>query len=114
MPFTLKPEILLKDRTGAWYAAHPSWTKGRQSAPQPWTVAVPVPSDRKAFNTTLFAIYPTRTQTPLPRQGGGWVNRTQRRAVEQPSSANQAPRSGVQDMGVDTIEHHEAETGIMS
>jgi hypothetical protein len=26
MPFTLKPEILLKDRTGAWYAAHPSWT----------------------------------------------------------------------------------------
>jgi hypothetical protein len=82
--------------------------------PQPWTVAVPVPSDRKAFNTTLFAIYPTRTQTPLSRQGGGWVNRTQRRAVEQPSSANQAPRSGVQDMDVDTIEHHVAETGIMS
>src|SRR5438128_988518 len=36
--------------------------------PRPWTVAVPVPSDRKAFNTTLFAIYPTRTQTPLSRQ----------------------------------------------
>ena len=26
MPFTLKSEILLKDRTGAWYAGHPSWT----------------------------------------------------------------------------------------
>jgi class 3 adenylate cyclase len=26
MPFALKPEILLKDRTGTWYAAHTSWT----------------------------------------------------------------------------------------
>ena len=26
VPFTLKPEILLKDRTGTWYMAHPSWT----------------------------------------------------------------------------------------
>ena len=26
MPFTLKPEILLKGRTGTWYMAHPSWT----------------------------------------------------------------------------------------
>jgi len=26
VPFTLKPEILLKGRTGTWYTAHPSWT----------------------------------------------------------------------------------------
>jgi class 3 adenylate cyclase len=26
VPFTLKPEILLKGRTGTWYMAHPSWT----------------------------------------------------------------------------------------
>jgi hypothetical protein len=26
MPFTLKPEILLKDRIGTWYATNPSWT----------------------------------------------------------------------------------------
>jgi peptidoglycan hydrolase-like protein with peptidoglycan-binding domain len=26
VPFTLKPEILLKDRTGTWYTATPSWT----------------------------------------------------------------------------------------
>lgn len=32
VPFTLKPEILLKGRTGTWYMAHPSWTSGQTSA----------------------------------------------------------------------------------